>query len=83
MADVYAVDVVVYATAYIKAPTPEDALSIARTLKGRALEVVENDLVCGLDFDDHRLPALSLSPAMTIYGPEPSEVPTLASGGEG
>lgn len=73
--NVYSIDVKVYATAYIKAETEQDARKIAEELKGYALELPEGgagDLeISGMQLDNPDLPDVSLSPAMTVYGPDP------------
>jgi hypothetical protein len=69
----YSIDVQLWATAYIKADSAEEAEQIARGLKGSALELEEQDgevPISGAMYDDPELPDVSLSPAMSIVGPE-------------
>jgi hypothetical protein len=79
MKKIYRVDVQIAGTAYVKADSVEDALNKIATLNGSALEVAEQDgelAICGRRFNDARLPELSLSPAMTIYGVWPGDKPS-------
>ncbi len=73
MAKIYSIGLTVYATAYIRASTPEEAQDIARDLRDTSLEVADaggETPICGLKFDDPRLPDVSLSPAMTLADPQ-------------
>lgn len=78
----YSIDVKVYATAYIKADNEKAALEIARYLKNDTFECgnpLDSEVpVVGLDFDDPDLPEVSLSPVMTIHGPDEGDTPSLA-----
>jgi hypothetical protein len=68
----YSIDVQIAATAYIKATTNEAARAAALALRNQCLELPNGDWgveVCGRQFGDPLLPAISLSPAMTIMGP--------------
>lgn len=69
----YSVDIKICATAYIKAKTPEEAFEIAKSLKHGALELSPDEYqdipISGRQYDDPDLPDVSLSPAMTVYGP--------------
>jgi hypothetical protein len=69
----YSIDIKVAATAYIKADSKKAALKKAKWLRLLALELKPDDNqevpICGLKFDDHDLPEVSLSPAMTLHGP--------------
>ena len=69
----YNIDVKLYATLYIKAETAEAAQVMAQGIRGFDLEVPDDQgselPIVGYQFDDPRLPVLSLSPAMTIEGP--------------
>jgi hypothetical protein len=81
--NVYSIDVRVYATAYIKANSAEEALEIAKGLKDSALEVDDagSDVeISGAMLDDPDLPDVSLSPAMTVVGPDDGDEPSLAEG---
>lgn len=74
MSKVFSVDVKVWATAYIKADTPDQAIEKLRKLRHECLEMAvdEDDIDLGRvpvsdkAFDDPNLPELSLSPAMTV-----------------
>lgn len=76
MTKLYRIDVRVYATAYIKADTPEEALEKAKALKGEPinLEYHEGILISGDDFEALKEDQ-TLSPAMTIFGPEDGDYP--------
>jgi hypothetical protein len=80
MAKIYSIDVQVWATAYIRADTPEEAMEIARGLKDDELTVdgaFDSGVVTGEGFSRDMFD-ISLSPVMTIAGPsgdsEPDEV---------
>ena len=68
---VYRADVMVIATAYAKADTPEQAIELIKGLEMTCLTIPEGDyeelVVSGERFDMEDLPGLSLSPIMTIY----------------
>ena len=71
----YAIGVTLYATAYVKADTPDEALAKVKSdLRDRALDL-NGTHVCGDTFDALE-PDVSLSPAMTVGDPEhdPEEV---------
>lgn len=73
MTSIYRIDVKVWATAYIRADSAEEATEIAKGLKQQGLEVSDagGDIeISGLQYDDPELPDVSLSPAMTCHGPE-------------
>ncbi|TAJ97169.1 MAG: hypothetical protein EPO10_29690 [Reyranella sp.] len=79
MSKVYSVDIKVYATAYIKAESAEEALSIARGLKDGTLAADKaaywSDVeISDRQLDDPDLPDVSLSPAMSIHGPDDDAV---------
>lgn len=76
---VYSIDVRIYGTAYIKARSEAEARKkLAKAIKDDSgqLHLADDaggseDLpVCGRQFDDPELPAVSLSPAMTVVGPD-------------
>jgi len=67
---IYSIDVIIYATAYIRADSPEEALEEAKANKNSDFDDFE---ICGLSLDDPDLPDFSLSPAMTYYGPGPDD----------
>ncbi len=78
---VWSVDVKITATAYIRAETQEEALKLAKELEGDGLELFEQDgdlPISGKQYDDPDLPDVSLSPAMTVHGPEEGNVPERA-----
>lgn len=71
MSNLYSVEVMICATAYIKAGSGDEALKIAAGLKDDSLELLEQDgevPISGKRFGDRDLPSVSLSPAMTIHG---------------
>ena len=71
--NVYSIDIMFAATAYIKADNEAEAFAIAKALKNTARHFVEDDdmdlPINGRQFDDPDLPEVSMSPAMTCYGP--------------
>lgn len=80
----YAIDVRLAATAYIKANSPEQARQIAEQMELNTIEVA-NDGLCDVpiyagNFDADELPDKSLSPAMTIWGPYPDAQITEVDG---
>ena len=69
----YSIDVRLYATAYIKAKSAAQARTIAESLKDRSPHIFGHAgdvLICALPYDHPDLPLVSLSPAMTIHGPD-------------
>jgi hypothetical protein len=77
----FSIDVKIYATAYILAETEEEAQEAANGLKSSYIEVqcgyVGDDLeICGGTFSPD-MPELSLSPAMTIHGPDEGDTVEL------
>lgn len=76
----WSIDVRVYATAYIKAETEEEALKIAKGLKDDCLSAEDGGDVefSGLALDNPNLPDVSISPVMTIVGPDEGEEASLA-----
>lgn len=80
MSRVYSIDVKLYATAYIKADSPEEAIAKARDLTWDSPDISDSDgtvPISGLPFHDPDLPDVSLSPAMTIHGPDKDAAPDL------
>jgi hypothetical protein len=78
---IYSIAVTVYATAYVRAASPEEAKAKAAALENLALEVedVASEVpTSGLKLNDPALPEVSLSPAMTVIGPDKDDVPELA-----
>lgn len=72
MSNLYRVEIQIFATAYIKADSPEEAHKIACTnLQNEVMHVNDCDpgLVSDDPFDSDELPDYSLSPAMTIGAP--------------
>lgn len=63
---VFDIDVKIAGTLYIKAETKEQAEEILKELFEEGSEIIYTS---GIDFEDKALPAVSLSPAMTVYGP--------------
>jgi hypothetical protein len=77
----YAQTVHVVATAYVKANSPQEAHKILESqVYGTVLDADGTDCVqiCGLPFNNPHLPAVSLSPAMTI-GRKTSDLLELAA----
>jgi len=76
MSNLYSIDVKVWATAYIKADSEAEAQAIADTMKDWTLQLSDDltyagdVMIFGGDFDGPNMPDLSLSPVMTIAGPE-------------
>jgi hypothetical protein len=74
MTNVYSIDVKVWATAYIKAETPEAAAEIVRKLRRECLQMPEDNYdvgddrvpVCEMRFDHSDFPELSLATNMTV-----------------
>lgn len=71
--NLYSVDLELTATAYIKAESYSQAMEIAKEhLQNQSLELAEDPStdppITGRRYEDPKLPALSLSPAMTIVG---------------
>ena len=78
---IYSIAVTIYATAYVRAGTPEEAEVKAANLENLALEVEDRASevpISGLQLSDPALPDISLSPAMTVIGPDKDDVPELA-----
>jgi hypothetical protein len=78
---IYSIAVPIYATAYVRAGTPEEAKVKAANLENLALEVEDRASevpISGLQLSDPALPDISLSPAMTVIGPDKDDVPELA-----
>lgn len=71
MAKLYAIEIKVCATAYIKADSPEQALAHVEDLHltGWELSKYAGEPISGLQFDDPNLPSYSVSPVMTVHGP--------------
>jgi len=69
--NVYSADIKLCATAYIRAPTEKAARQLLRENFGKhcAIEIAADDItVSDWSLDSERLPAASLSGAMTCYG---------------
>jgi hypothetical protein len=85
MTNLYSIDIKIYGTAYIKADSEEKALEIAKSLHMDGIELREDRdaeiPITGQRFDDPDLPELSLSPAMTLYGPDEDVTPDLVESG--
>lgn len=81
---IYRVDVVVYASLYVRADDADQARARASGLENLVLEVADTGRsevpICGLRYDDPALPDVSLSPAMTVIGPGDNDEPELAEG---
>ena len=77
---IYSIDIKIYATAYIRADNEKQAAERAASLENLILQVrdVGSEVaISGRDFTDPALPDLSISPAMTIVGPEDDDEPEL------
>ncbi len=72
---IYSVPIMIYATAYVKAESPDAAHEKAREMSNGTIEIIgdSRDLFCGLAFDNPCSPDMSLSPAVTIGDVEPLE----------
>ena len=69
MTKLYSVDIPVYATMYIKADTPEQALDIARSKSDAWImthEPSENDLTVDTSMFEFIKDPVTISPAMTV-----------------
>lgn len=81
----YSIAVTVYATAYIRAGSAAEAKAKAAALENHALEVADRGsevAISGLALNDPDLPDISLSPAMTVIGPDKDDKPDLLSDGD-
>jgi len=77
---IYSIDIKVCATAYIRANNEQQAAERAASLENVILQVRDDDsevAISGRNFADPELPDLSISPAMTIVGPEDDAEPEL------
>lgn len=79
---VYRIEVAIQATAYVKAEDAEQAQTMMAELDGETFELSRRDMVLteqlsvsGRQYDDPELPAISLSPAMTLRVVEPEAEP--------
>jgi hypothetical protein len=82
----YSIEIQICATAYIKAESAEEAMKIAKELKGDILEIDEQDgelPISGREYDNPNLPDISLSPAMTVEGPCENETPDCVHDDDG
>jgi hypothetical protein len=79
MTRVFAVDIKIWATAYIRAVDEEEAIEKLQSLRNESLELPNTDWadedeeiigprISGRQYDDPELPEVSLSPAVTIDG---------------
>ncbi|KQS84298.1 hypothetical protein [Rhizobium sp. Leaf383] len=76
MSKIFRTDIQIWATAYVRAETEEEALVKLRELGNRGIEVADTDWstpdddvethISGRHYSDPDLPELSLSPFMTI-----------------
>jgi hypothetical protein len=76
----YRIAVTIYGTAYIHAVDPKEVTEKAALLENALLEVSDAGsevTISGATFADAALPEISLSPAMTVIGPEKAEKPEL------
>ena len=88
MAEIYSIDVQLYATAYVRAESPEAALKLARECfgtRGGDDGAMGDFLEQGAGDDGWRVHGgsaylpddcdVALSPAVTFHGPDPDAVP--------
>lgn len=66
---IYSIDLKVAATAYVKADTKEQAIQALKDELCAFGTDISDFEVSGLPFDSEDLPDISLSPAMTVWGP--------------
>jgi hypothetical protein len=66
---VYSIDLKVAATAYVKADTKEQAIAALKEEIGKHGTDFSDFEISGLPLDSEDLPDISLSPAMTVWGP--------------
>lgn len=70
--NLYAIEIKVCATAYVKAKSAAEARDIARERfapdQGGLHVHADADIISGLDYDDPDLPDISVSPEMTFHG---------------
>ena len=64
MTKLWRVPLMLNATLYVKADTPEQALELANKIDTASFEF-DGDIISDLPFDDPNLPQISLSPCMT------------------
>lgn len=65
----FSIDLKVAATAYVRAENKEQAIAALKAELARSgTDLVEFE-ISGLSFDNPELPTISLSPAMTVWGP--------------
>jgi hypothetical protein len=77
---IYSITVTVFATAYIRAGSADEAKAKAFALENHVLEIEDAGsevAISGLKLNDPELPDISLSPAMTVIGPEKDDTPEL------
>ena len=73
---IYSIEVRVYATMYIRAESAEQAEAIALEQNGAYIELAEDHdaeiPISGKGFDNPDLPDVSISPMLTLHGPDDS-----------
>jgi hypothetical protein len=79
---IYRQDIKLYATVYVRADDADDAAGKIAGLHLQALEFFDdagaNDVpISDKGYTDPELPDISLSPAMTIHGPDVGSIPEL------
>ncbi|MEJ1967062.1 MAG: hypothetical protein WDN03_00280 [Rhizomicrobium sp.] len=80
----YRIAVTIYGTAYFRAADPGGAIQKAASLENTLLEVrdVGSEVpISGANLTDPALPEISLSPAMTVIGPDKDDKPELVEDG--
>lgn len=78
---IYSIAVTIYATAYVRAGSSAEAKAKVAALENDVLEVADAGsevAISGLKLSDPDLPDVSLSPAMTVIGPDKDDMPELA-----
>lgn len=70
----YAIPVRIYATLYVKADDADAAYLAARAIRDIPIIMETGGLISDRQYDDPRLPNVSLSPAMTIGDPDPESI---------
>lgn len=80
---VYRVEMLVAATAYIRADSEEEARQKADALKGQIVKLASAEIeVSDTSFDDTDLPDVSMSPVGICQGPDPDFSPDIVFVGD-
>jgi hypothetical protein len=78
MTQLYAVEVQICATAYVRAESSDAAKKTAQEFIFERTLHLAGEEISGLSFDNPRLPDVSLSPAMSGHGVWPDSEPWVA-----